>query len=185
MGESGGGGAHQLEHLKSCKYQTQLLTELDQTPLKDLERTWYLATTMRTRWYCPSRTFSGNNMNTLFLSGSSRLTSDKGSILSIPCKFDSMPFLLSFVYLLHGFQSQSIPLTSILAQSSTLISTPGCICPADQRMMETSFGAASPPFFLVHGFPFIPTFLAPLIFRGESFYVVSNLCSGLYSVRKW
>ena len=72
--------------------------------------------------------------------------------------------VLIFVYLLHGFESQAAPLTSFLAEPSTLISTPGCICPADQRMMETSFGAAraSPPFLLVRGFPFVPTFLASI-----------------------
>ena len=46
-----------------------------------------------------------------------------------------MLFLLTLVYLFHGFQSQAAPLTSLLAESSTVISLPACLCPGDQRTM--------------------------------------------------
>ena len=51
-------------------------------------------------------------------------------------KFDSMLLILTLIYLLHGFQSHAAPLTSILEESSnnsTVIITPACICPTDQR----------------------------------------------------
>ena len=48
-----------------------------------------------------------------------------------------MLLVLTLVYLFHGFLSLASPLTSLLAESSlnvtTVISTPSCICPADQR----------------------------------------------------
>ena len=49
-----------------------------------------------------------------------------------------MLLILTLIYLLHGFQSYAAPLTSILEESSfnstsTVIITPACICPADQR----------------------------------------------------
>ena len=47
-----------------------------------------------------------------------------------------MLLILTLIYLLHGFQSHAAPLTSILEESSfnsTVIITPACICPADQR----------------------------------------------------
>ena len=48
-----------------------------------------------------------------------------------------MLLVLTLVYLFHGFLSLASPLTSLLAESSlnvtTVISTPACICPADQR----------------------------------------------------
>ena len=54
----------------------------------------------------------------------------------IACEFSSMLLVLSLVYLFHGFQTHASPLTSLLAKSSnnaTVLSTPACICPADQR----------------------------------------------------
>ena len=50
-----------------------------------------------------------------------------------------MLFLLTLVYLFHGFQSQAAPLTSLLAESSTVISTLACIYPGDQRTMWDIF----------------------------------------------
>ena len=47
-----------------------------------------------------------------------------------------MLLVLTLIYLFHGFQSHAAPLTSILEGSSsnaTVIITPACICPADQR----------------------------------------------------
>ena len=49
-----------------------------------------------------------------------------------------MFLLLTFVYLFHGFQSHAAPLTSLLSESrinttASVLSTPTCICPADQR----------------------------------------------------
>ena len=49
-----------------------------------------------------------------------------------------MFLVLTLIYLFHGFQSHAAPqaLTSILEESSinsTVIITPTCICPADQR----------------------------------------------------
>ena len=47
-----------------------------------------------------------------------------------------MLLVLTLIYLFHGFQSHAVPLTSILEESSsnsTVISTPACICPTDQR----------------------------------------------------
>ena len=47
-----------------------------------------------------------------------------------------MLLILTLIYLFHGFQSHAAPLTSILEESSsntTVIITPACICPADQR----------------------------------------------------
>ena len=44
-----------------------------------------------------------------------------------------MLLVLTIIYLFHGLQSRAAPLTSILAESSSVISTPTCICPADQR----------------------------------------------------
>ena len=49
-----------------------------------------------------------------------------------------MFLVLTLIYLFHGFQSHAAPqaLTSILKESSinsTVIITPTCICPADQR----------------------------------------------------
>ena len=50
-----------------------------------------------------------------------------------------MLLVLTLVYLFHGFQSHAAPpsLASLLAESSssasTVLSTPACICPADQR----------------------------------------------------
>jgi hypothetical protein len=49
-----------------------------------------------------------------------------------------MLFVLTLLYISHGFQSHAAPLTSLFAESSsnaTLLSTPVCICPADQRSM--------------------------------------------------
>ena len=59
-------------------------------------------------------------------------------IFRIACEFSSMLLVLTLVYLFHGFQIQAAPLTSLLAKSSslsnaTVLSTPACICPADQR----------------------------------------------------
>ena len=47
-----------------------------------------------------------------------------------------MLLVLTLIYLFHGFQSHAAPPTSILQESSgnaTVIITPPCICPADQR----------------------------------------------------
>ena len=47
-----------------------------------------------------------------------------------------MLLVLTLIYLFHGFQSHAAPPTSILQESSgnaTVIITPACICPADQR----------------------------------------------------
>ena len=61
----------------------------------------------------------------------------RSSIFWIDCKFSSMLLILTLLYyLLHDFQSHAAPLTSILEESrnnSTVIITPACICPADQR----------------------------------------------------
>ena len=143
---------------------------------------------MRTRWYLPSRPFSGNNMNILFLSGSLPLTSDKGSIFSVACEFDSMPFLgvspllrLSFTWFsITGDTSHQSPCRIKHCYKHTSIHVPS----RSSKTMWEILGAASPPYLLVHGFPFIPTFLASSILRGESSYVVSNSCYELYSVRK-
>ena len=57
-------------------------------------------------------------------------------VFRIVCEFASMLLILTLIYLFHGFQSHAAPLTSILQESnsnSTAISTPACICPADQR----------------------------------------------------
>ena len=54
----------------------------------------------------------------------------------IVCKFPSMLLILTIIYLLHASQSHAVPLTSILEESSsnsTVMITPTCICPADQR----------------------------------------------------
>ena len=63
----------------------------------------------------------------------------KSSIFWIACKFASMLLILTLVYLFHGFQTHAAPFTSILAESSrnttTVLSTPACICPADQRSL--------------------------------------------------
>ena len=53
-------------------------------------------------------------------------------------RFPSMFLVLILVYVFNGFQSQAAPLTSLLAESgnstiTTVLSTPACICPADQR----------------------------------------------------
>ena len=68
---------------------------------------------------------------------SSHLTCNiRGPIFWIVCEFASMLLILTLMYLLHGFQSHAAPLTSILEESSsnsTVIITPTCICPADQR----------------------------------------------------
>ena len=48
-----------------------------------------------------------------------------------------MLLVLTLVYLFHGFQTRAAPFTSLLAAESssnaTVLSTPACICPADQR----------------------------------------------------
>ena len=50
-----------------------------------------------------------------------------------------MLLVLTLVYLFHGFKTHAIPLTSLLAlaesssNATTVLSTPACICPADQR----------------------------------------------------
>ena len=55
------------------------------------------------------------------------------------CEFASMLLVLTLVYVFHGFQSHAAPLTNLLAESrnnttsTTVLSTPACICPADQR----------------------------------------------------
>ena len=62
----------------------------------------------------------------------------RSSISWIVCEFASMLLILTLIYLFHGFQSHASPLTSILPESSsnaTVIITPTCICPADQRTM--------------------------------------------------
>ena len=65
------------------------------------------------------------------LSHQTRVLSSRLLVNSTVCPFSE--FHLSFVYLLHGFQSQAIHLTSPLAESSTVISTPAFMCPADHR----------------------------------------------------
>ena len=58
----------------------------------------------------------------------------RSPIFRIACEFASMLLLFTLVYLFHGFQSHAAPLTSLLTESrDTVLSTPGCICPADQR----------------------------------------------------
>ena len=63
----------------------------------------------------------------------------KSSIFWIACEFASMLLVLTLVYLLHGFQTHAAPSTGLLAESSsnttTVLSTPACICPADQRSL--------------------------------------------------
>ena len=47
-----------------------------------------------------------------------------------------MLLVLTLAYLFYGFQTHAAPLTSLLTESSsnaTVLSTPVCICPADQR----------------------------------------------------
>ena len=49
-----------------------------------------------------------------------------------------MLLVLTLVYLFHGFQTHAIPLTSLLAlaessSNATVLDTPACICPANQR----------------------------------------------------
>ena len=56
------------------------------------------------------------------------------------CEFASMLLVLTLVYVFHGFQSHAAPLTNLLAESrnntsTTVLSTPACICPADQRSL--------------------------------------------------
>ena len=67
----------------------------------------------------------------------SDLTYNISSIFWIACELStSMLLVLTLVYVLHGFQSHAAPLTSLLAESrdnTTILSTPACICPADQR----------------------------------------------------
>ena len=49
-----------------------------------------------------------------------------------------MLLVLTLVYLFHGFKTHAAPLTSLFAESSsnaTILSTPPCICPADQRSL--------------------------------------------------
>ena len=51
-----------------------------------------------------------------------------------------MLLILTLIYLFHSFQSHAAPLTGILdseelISNSTVLSTPVCICPADQRTM--------------------------------------------------
>ena len=52
------------------------------------------------------------------------------------CEFStSMLLVFILVYVFHGFQSHAAPLTSLLAElqsrdSTTVLSTPACICPA-------------------------------------------------------
>ena len=51
-------------------------------------------------------------------------------------EFASMLLVLTLFYLLHGFQTHAVPLTSLPAESNsiaTVLTTPACICPADQR----------------------------------------------------
>ena len=47
--------------------------------------------------------------------------------------FASMLLILTLVYLFHGFQSHAAPLTRLLVESGSVISTPACVCPVDQR----------------------------------------------------
>ena len=50
-----------------------------------------------------------------------------------------MLLVITLVYLFHGFKTHASPLTSVLAESSSntttasVLRTPACICPADQR----------------------------------------------------
>ena len=56
----------------------------------------------------------------------------RSSIFWIVWEFASMLLILTLIYLLHGFQSHAVFLTSILEESSsnsTVISIPACICP--------------------------------------------------------
>ena len=48
-----------------------------------------------------------------------------------------MLLVFTIIYLFHDFQSHAAPLTSILEESSnaTVIITPTCICPVDQRTL--------------------------------------------------
>ena len=47
-----------------------------------------------------------------------------------------MLLLLTLVYVLHCFQTHAAPLTSLVVESrDTVLSTPACICPADQRSL--------------------------------------------------
>ena len=58
----------------------------------------------------------------------------RSSIFWIACEFPTMLLVLTLVYLFHSLQSHALPL---LAESSghaaTVLNTPACICPADQR----------------------------------------------------
>ena len=56
------------------------------------------------------------------------------------CEFAGMLLVLTLVYILHGFKTQAAPHVSLLTESNSNatmtisnLSTPACICPADQR----------------------------------------------------
>ena len=46
-----------------------------------------------------------------------------------------MLLVLALVYIFHGFKTQAAPLINLLPESNTtsVLSTPACICPANQR----------------------------------------------------
>ena len=97
-----------------------------------------------------------------------------------------MLLVLTLVYLFHGFQTHAAPLTNLLAESSsnaTVLSTYHALTyvPLISDRYGISFGAASPRYLLVHGYPSIPIYLPPMNLRGESSSVVwpGNSCSGL------
>ena len=95
-----------------------------------------------------------------------------------------MPFLLTLVYLFRGFQSQAAHLTSLLARSSTAISTPAFICPAHQRTMWDSLWSCLATIFACSWVSVHPNIPGPMNVYGEISYVVSSSRSGQYSVRK-
>ena len=81
------------------------------------------------------RTFSDRLSTAARLCPSHLTCNIKSFIFWIVCDFASMLLILTLMYLFHGFQSHATPLSSILESSSnaTVIITPACICPADQR----------------------------------------------------
>ena len=60
--------------------------------------------------------------------------------IPIASYFSTMLLLLTLVYVFNNFQTHAVPLTSLLAESrdkatASVLSTPACICPTEQRSL--------------------------------------------------
>ena len=101
-----------------------------------------------------------------------------------------MLLVLTLVYLFHGFKTHAVPLTIIPAESSSnatvtisSLSTPACICPADQRSIRDIFWSCLATIFACSWISVHPNIPAPNESRWRVF--LRRLELMFWALRQW